>query len=189
MTISFPLSMVLLLSITSHLWGECICIIRKHVMAVVNDLISSGCSPPSYARCKLAQLQHSFPQAPRPLSNQTTLLYLQRSPAHLLMRPERGPPDLGCSSILIPTLPGFLALAVPQALCEAVRGNRRCGQCSPIPWRLLFHYDHESPGSRTQNLRCSCVFHALKFHIFAVPHESLGRVIDKQELFKGEQLK
>lgn len=42
--------MVLLLSITSHLWGECICIIRKHVMAVVNDLISSGCSPPSYAR-------------------------------------------------------------------------------------------------------------------------------------------
>lgn len=134
--------------------------------------------------CKLVPLQRSFPQALRPLSNQTTLLYLQRSLARLLMRP-----DLGCLSTLITTLPGFLAPAVPQALCEAARGNRHCGQRSPIPWRLLFHYDHESPGSRTQNLRCSCVFHALKFHIFAVPHESLGRVIDKQELFKGEQLK
>lgn len=50
MTVSFPLSTVLLLSITPHLWGEYICIVWKHVVAAVNDLTSSGCSLLSYAR-------------------------------------------------------------------------------------------------------------------------------------------
>jgi len=78
MMVSFPLSMVLLLSITSHLWGECICIIWKHVRTVVNDLVSPGCSSLYYAH-RVIQLQCFFLQDLGLLSSQSHFLYLQRS--------------------------------------------------------------------------------------------------------------
>ena len=64
-----------------------------------------------------------------------------------------------------------------------------------IPWRLLLYHDrsiaqesaYESQESCIQNLCCTCEFYALKFHIFPVLQKSLGRAIDKQELFKVEQ--
>lgn len=128
-------------------------------------------------------LQCFFLQALRPLSSQTSLLYLQRSPAHLLMRPEHGLQAFGAWAHPSQCCQTSLYLLSHRLCVKQPGGKRHCGHCSQIPC------DHESPGSKAQNLCCSCVFYALKFHIFPVPHESLGRVIDKQELFKGEQLK
>lgn len=85
MMVSFPLSMVLLLSITSHLWGECICIIWKHVRTVVNDLVSPGCSSLYYAR-RVIQLQCFFLQDLGLLSSQSHFLYLQRYPPTVLLQ-------------------------------------------------------------------------------------------------------
>lgn len=122
----------------------------------------------------------------RPLSNQASLLYLQRALAHL-MRLEHDLQALGAWAHPSAGCQAFL-----QRLSHRLRvklSGQDSGQCSQIPCRQLFHFDANSQSSGLRTCAAPMFCYALKFHVFPVPHESLGRVIDKQELFKGEQLK